>query len=98
MKSDSEKYIRKLALLRVLKEHSEKTQDLRLFQVPEVNMDAKGYYDLISWQAHVTESPILQKICNDELQSLIARGKVNEIDIYVYVATLKQLRDQSNGN
>ncbi|KAL3286762.1 hypothetical protein HHI36_001255 [Cryptolaemus montrouzieri] len=55
----SEKPIRELALRRVLKAGSEKTQNLRLFQVPEGNMDANVNYDLINWQAHVTEPPIL---------------------------------------
>lgn len=58
MLSDSKKHMRELALPRVLKAHGEKSQKLRVFQVPEINMDAKSlrYYGLITWQSLVTET------------------------------------------
>lgn len=50
-----------MALRRILKERGNISQRLRLFEVPEISMDAKAYFDLINWQNQVTEPPILKK-------------------------------------
>lgn len=80
MLSDSEKHIRELALRRILKARREQSQDLRLFHVPELNMNAEVYYDLINWQQQVTEPPILKQISTEELECFIVRGEENKID------------------
>lgn len=48
MLSDSEKHVRELALRRILKARSKKNSKLRLFQVPNLNVNAKVYYELIN--------------------------------------------------
>lgn len=80
MLSDNEKHIRELALRRILKARRDKPQKLRLFQVPEINMDANVYYDLINWQNKITEPPILMQISTEELETLVSRGEDNKID------------------
>lgn len=80
MLSDSEKHIKELALRRILKARREQSQDLRFFHVPELNMNAEVYYDLINWQQQVTEPPILKQISTEELECFIVRGEENKID------------------
>lgn len=74
MLTDPHKHIRELAARRVLKARSKKLSKTRLFQLPNINLDASYYYDLINWQQNVTEPPILKNISDEDLQLFVAQG------------------------
>lgn len=75
MLTDGEKHIRELAARRILKARSSPTTGKlpRTFEVPELNVDAKSYIDLINWQETNFDPPILKNQTNDELIQIIEK-------------------------
>lgn len=69
---DSRKSVRKLGFQRLLKARSSPAPS-RVFTIPELNFNAKEYYDLIPWDSiQLTEPPILKHLTVDELQKVIS--------------------------
>lgn len=69
---DDRKYVRELALRRILKCRASKTDhQLRDFKVPDLKFDAADYTELINWQSDVTEPPLTKTIPEAELRQMI---------------------------
>lgn len=79
MLTDPQKHIRELGARRILKARSVPETKLRLFQVPDLNLDAASYVDLIDWQTNITQPPILKNVSDEDLQSMIDQREV-EVD------------------
>lgn len=71
MLTDPQQHIRKLAARRILKARRNKSNGLRLFQVPSLNFNASSYTDLIEWNENITEPPILKLIPDEDFQIFI---------------------------
>lgn len=74
MIADDRKFIRELALRRILKcrKSSAKTEDVRIFRVNELNFDCEDYVDLIDWQnVSISEPPLTMGISDENLTSMI---------------------------
>lgn len=56
MLTDTQKHIRELGARRILKARTDPGIELRLFQVPDLNLDAVSYVDLIDWQTKIPAS------------------------------------------
>ena len=56
--TDKRKYIRELALRRILKARTIHNESIRKFKIPVINFDANDYVDLISWHnCEIIEPP-----------------------------------------
>nr|CAI5833285.1 unnamed protein product [Callosobruchus analis] len=76
---DARKYIRELALRRILKARENPARTIRQFQTPKLNFVAKDYIDLISRQnCNLTELPLTFGYSTDELKDMVNSGCVNE--------------------
>lgn len=73
MLTDPQNHIRELAARRILKARANKQGNIRLFQVPDLNLNATSYVDLINWQQNDTEPPILKAVSDEELQLFVAQ-------------------------
>ena len=63
-----------------MKARSNKEEHLRNFQVPDLNLDATTYYDMINWQeCQLTEPPITVRLSDDEV-SKFALGDSQTVD------------------
>lgn len=73
MLADDRKYIRELALRRVLKSRvSRNDNQIRDFKVPKLNFAATDYTELIDWQSEeVTEPPLTKSISEAVLRNMI---------------------------
>lgn len=80
MLSDEQKHVRELAARRILKarEPSESLQ-LRVFEVPKINVNASSYIDLIDWQQSYSQPPILTNVPDETLHSLVESGGDDEV-------------------
>ena len=66
--------MRKVGIRRILKarELNQNKTDIRKLKVPEVNLDASDYSDLITWQdVQLTEPPILSSVPTLTLRELV---------------------------
>ncbi|KAK4884145.1 hypothetical protein RN001_000416 [Aquatica leii] len=81
MLNDTKRYLRELALRRILKTRNGLTRErMREFIIPNINFEATTYNDLIDWQnCELSEPPILASISNDDLNQLIQT--VPEMDL-----------------
>ncbi|KAK4875981.1 hypothetical protein RN001_012403 [Aquatica leii] len=81
MLNDTKRYLRELALKRILKTRNGLTRErMREFIIPKINFEATTYNDLIDWQnCELSEPPILASISNDDLNQLIQT--VPEMDL-----------------
>ncbi|CAG9794368.1 unnamed protein product [Diatraea saccharalis] len=85
MLQDDIQQVREMALRRILKARKEpKGKKVREFQLPELKIDAKNYYDLIEWaKEKITEPPITMKYNDSEITTKIATGgKLFDIEKY----------------
>ncbi|KAK4880959.1 hypothetical protein RN001_004278 [Aquatica leii] len=81
MLNDTKRYLRELALRRILKTRNGLTRErMREFIIPKINFEATTYNDLIDWQnCELSEPSILASISNDDLNQLIQT--VPEMDL-----------------
>lgn len=81
MLTDERKFIRELALRRILKVRNIKNSDknkLRKFVIPVINFRATDYVEMILWQkSHITEPPMTMDIKDEELKQLIEESSTN---------------------
>ena len=69
--ADERVEITELGLRRIFNTGSEaaSAKDIRIFQLPNFNFDAKDYIDIIPWhECKVIEPPILSRLSDDELK------------------------------
>lgn len=79
MMTDERKHIRELAARRLLKARSMANSSIpRLFQVPELNFNAKDYTELIFWK-DVTEPPIVKQYTNEDVNLVVQSGGENQL-------------------
>lgn len=73
MLADNRKFIRELALRRILKGRQTQgnSNQIRTFQLPIFNFDAEDYINLINWE-NVTEPPITKFLTDDTILQAIA--------------------------
>jgi hypothetical protein len=67
MISDDRRHVRELGLRRLMKAKKQKKSGLRKFAIPILNFQANEYFDLIDWQEHLTEPPLLLELSEDEI-------------------------------
>ncbi|KAK4881771.1 hypothetical protein RN001_005090 [Aquatica leii] len=80
MLSDKQKHVRKLAARRILKARkSSESLQLRVFEVPKINLNASSYIDLIDWQQSYSQPPILTNVPDKTLHSLVESGGDDEV-------------------
>ncbi|KAF2899374.1 hypothetical protein ILUMI_06800 [Ignelater luminosus] len=80
MLSDEQKHVRELAARRILKaKDTPKSGQLRVVEVPKINLNASSYIDLIEWQQQYSQPPILYDISNETLHSLVESGGNDEV-------------------
>ncbi|CAH1116385.1 unnamed protein product [Phaedon cochleariae] len=75
MLADSRKYIRELALRRILKCRTSHPIEngIREFKVPRINFEAEEYWDMIDWQqGDITEPPLTKDITEAALREMIS--------------------------
>lgn len=78
---DERKHIRELGLRRVLKARQtvSKGKSVRNFITPTLNFQAAEYTELIDWNvAKLTSPPLLRNISNDEIQSFVMSGDIQD--------------------
>ena len=85
MALDERRYVRELALRRILKSRSlpskQKTK-VRSFIVPTLKFDAQEYFNIIDWSsAKLSSPPLLSNVSNEHISHLIESGFVSEWDI-----------------
>lgn len=75
---DERKHIRQLAYHRILKARAVADQNIRVFQIPDLNFEATEYYDIVDCQTVLwTEPPITMRFTNQELKKIVEIGIVN---------------------
>lgn len=79
MLQDDSLKIRELALRRVLEARKEnvcvKSKKVREFRLPQLQVNAANYYELINWSnVRITEPPMTMKYSNTEISNLIRSG------------------------
>lgn len=80
MLSDEQKHVRELAARRILKARAASdSSQLRVFEVPKINLNASSYIDLIDWQQTYSQPPILSNVSDDTLHSLVESGGDDEV-------------------
>lgn len=81
MLTDERKFIRELALRRILKvrnNYDSGNNKFRKFVIPAINFQATDYVEMISWQkSHITEPPMTMEIKDEELKQLIEESSTN---------------------
>ena len=73
MITDERPRIRELSLRRILKARRHKRTSIRTFKVPNLNLSADDYIDLIDWQSNeaISEPPVTSGISDDDLLKFI---------------------------
>ncbi|KAH9638792.1 hypothetical protein HF086_002032 [Spodoptera exigua] len=80
MLSDEQKHVRELAARRILKARKpSEPRQLRVFEVPKINLNASTYIDLIDWQQSYSQPPILTNVPDETLHSLVESGGGDEV-------------------
>ncbi|KAK4881795.1 hypothetical protein RN001_005114 [Aquatica leii] len=80
MLCDEQKHVRELAARRILKARkSSESLQLRVFEVPKINLNASSYIDLIDWQQSYSQPPILTNVPDKTLHSLVESGDDDEV-------------------
>jgi hypothetical protein len=80
MLSDDQKHVRELAGRRILKARAVPySGQLRLFEVPEINMNATSYIELIDWQQRYSPPPILSNVSSETILSLVESGGDDDV-------------------
>ncbi|KAH9627845.1 hypothetical protein HF086_001741 [Spodoptera exigua] len=80
MLSDEQKHVRELAARRILKARKpSEPRQLRVFEVPKINLNASTYIDLIDWQQSYSQPPILTNVPDETLHSLVESGGDDEV-------------------
>lgn len=80
MLSDEQKHVRELAARRILKARTaSESHQLRVFEVPKINLNASSYIDLIDWQQAYSQPPILSNVSDETLHSLVESGGDDEV-------------------
>ena len=75
MISDENLIIRQLGWRRIMKARSNKEENLRTFIVPDVNINANAYHEMINWQeCELTEPPVTSKFSDNEIKTFITDG------------------------
>lgn len=75
MITDDRQHIRELGIRRILKARSQRTNEgIRIFRIPEINFDAKEYFNLIDW-TEISEPPLTFDIADDELKKMIQKNE-----------------------
>jgi len=84
MLGDERKYVRELAMRRILKARSKK-YGLRKFVVPKLNFTATDYVELIDWQqTDLSDPPLLANIANEDIEMYVAGGSIPTMDFPKY--------------
>ena len=104
MINDNNVTIRELGFWRILKarqkceETSRHPSIIRQFKVPEINIKAENYTELLPWESdhQRTESPITMAISKEELFAYIKHKKNWIKNCLIFHATLRQLNGASN--
>ncbi|KAF2904251.1 hypothetical protein ILUMI_01916 [Ignelater luminosus] len=77
MLSNEQKHVRELAATRILKAiKTPISRQLRVFEVPKINLNASSYIDLIDWQQQYSQPSILPDVSNETLHSLVESGEM----------------------
>ena len=73
--------IRELSLCRILKVRKHKRTSIRTFQVPNLNLSADDYIDLIDWQSNeaISEPPVTSGISDDDLLKFINKKETSSV-------------------
>jgi hypothetical protein len=81
MISDDRKAIRELGLHRILKARAQVKSTIRVFTVPQLNLEATDYIDLIDWKNNdITEPPLIADLSNDEIRRVVESGEIPMIE------------------
>ena len=72
MVSDDSRETREKAVTLIRAARLQVTEDVRSFELPDINFAAAGYMDLIDWSSvDVTEPPLLRDLSDDDLQEIV---------------------------
>ena len=81
MITDERPRLRELDLRRILKARRHKRTSIRTFKVPNLNLPADDYIDLIDWQSNeaISEPPVTSGIFDDDLLKFINKKETPSI-------------------
>ena len=81
MITDERPRIRELSLRQILKARRHKRTSIRTFKVPNLNLSADDYIDLIDWQSNkaISEPPVTSGISDDDLLKFINKKETPSI-------------------
>jgi hypothetical protein len=54
---------------------------IRLFNVPNINIEDAACCNLINWQQNITEPPIIQQVSDKDVLSFISHGGEGELPL-----------------
>ena len=83
MLADEKSEIRELAARRIKKARVQphKSGIIRKYTIPEVDMNADHYYDLLNWQDFpITEPPMLMSKSDEEIERAIVSKEIWKLD------------------
>ena len=69
---DEDPVIRKLAKCRIMKARANADINVRrMFKVPNINLEAKSYCDMIQWNEEYSEPPLLVDYSETDLDNIV---------------------------
>ena len=81
MINDDREYVRELGWRRIKKARHHKNENIRIFNIPEINMEANDYIEMIDWQnIELHEPPATTQLSDWEIETNIKSKTQYELD------------------